>query len=146
MHLARGEKCTAAIWAVQSAGSRPRPRERLVIRSLPDPPHRAPEVQVLLPALQPPGTNFSLSFSKEWDGVTVRNFLIAIEDLRNRTWGPGRLRRKRRLDPAKFVHSLRTPLALTFPDTSLFIKVVKSLERKIDEKLRSSTSRKAVNR
>jgi len=29
----------------------------------------------------------------------------------------------------------RKPLALTFPDTSLFIKVVRSLERKIDERL-----------
>src|ERR1700730_4767647 len=28
----------------------------------------------------------------------------------------------------------RSPLALTFPDTSLFLKVVKRLERKIDEK------------
>src|SRR6266700_7485496 len=37
------------------------------------------------------------------------------------------------------------PLALTFPDTSLFIKVVKRLERKIDERLRSSTSCIAVN-
>ena len=39
----------------------------------------------------------------------------------------------------------RSPLALTFPDTSLFIKVVKRLERKIDERLRSSTSRIGVN-
>jgi len=41
--------------------------------------------------------------------------------------------------------ALAQPLALTFPDTSLFIKVIKSLERKIDERLRSSTSRIAVN-
>jgi hypothetical protein len=41
--------------------------------------------------------------------------------------------------------ALAQPLALTFPDTSLFIKVVKRLERKIDERLRSSTSRIAVN-
>src|SRR5438309_741033 len=40
----------------------------------------------------------------------------------------------------------RKPLALTFPDTSLFIKVVRSLERKIDERLRSSTRRMAANR
>jgi hypothetical protein len=40
----------------------------------------------------------------------------------------------------------RTPLALTFPDTSLFIKVVKRLERKIDERLRSPMNRKATNR
>jgi len=33
--------------------------------------------------------------------------------------------------------ALAQPLALTFPDTSLFIKVVRSLERKIDERLRS---------
>ena len=31
---------------------------------------------------------------------------------------------------------IQTPLGLTFPDTSLFLKVVKRLERKIDEKLR----------
>src|SRR5207253_2993610 len=37
------------------------------------------------------------------------------------------------------------PPALTFPDTSLFIKVVRGLERKIDERLRSSTRRIAVN-
>jgi hypothetical protein len=41
--------------------------------------------------------------------------------------------------------ALAQPLVLTFPDTSLFIKVVKRLERKIDERLRSSTSRIAVN-
>jgi hypothetical protein len=35
--------------------------------------------------------------------------------------------------------------ALTFPDTSLFIKVVRSSERKIDERLRSSTPRMAAN-
>ena len=44
--------------------------------------------------------------------------------------------------PCAFAH----PLALTFPDTSLLIKVVKRLERKIDERLRSSTSRIAANR
>jgi hypothetical protein len=38
------------------------------------------------------------------------------------------------------------PLALTFPDTSLFIKAVRRLERKIDEKLRSSARRRATNR
>jgi hypothetical protein len=39
----------------------------------------------------------------------------------------------------------RPPLALGFSDTSLFIfiKVVKRLERNIDEKLRSSTSWRA---
>jgi len=42
--------------------------------------------------------------------------------------------------------ALAQPLALTFPDTSLFIKVVRSLERKIDERLRSSTPRIAANR
>src|SRR6266481_3440087 len=36
-------------------------------------------------------------------------------------------------------------LALTFPDTSLLIKVVKSLERKIEERLPSSTSPLAAN-
>jgi len=36
--------------------------------------------------------------------------------------------------------------ALSFPGTSLFIKVVRSLERKIDERLRSSTPRIAANR
>src|SRR5438445_4042749 len=41
--------------------------------------------------------------------------------------------------------ALAQPLALTFPDTSLFIKVVRSLERKIDERLRSSTRRIAAN-
>ncbi|HEV3110282.1 MAG TPA: hypothetical protein VGY99_07290, partial [Candidatus Binataceae bacterium] len=41
---------------------------------------------------------------------------------------------------------LAQPLALTFPNTSLFIKVVRRLERKIDERLRSLTSRIAVNR
>jgi len=58
-----------------------------------------------------------------------------------------RLRRKRRLRRVKFVQSVRAPqLALGFSDTSLlFIKVVKRLERKIDERLRSSTSRIAVN-
>jgi hypothetical protein len=40
----------------------------------------------------------------------------------------------------------RTPPALTFPHTSLFIKVVRSSERKIDERLRPSTSRIAENR
>ena len=40
----------------------------------------------------------------------------------------------------------RKPLALTFPDTSLFIKVVRRLERKIDERLRSLTRRIAANR
>ena len=33
-----------------------------------------------------------------------------------------------------------TPLALTFPDTSLFIKVVKRVARKIDERLRSAAT------
>jgi hypothetical protein len=42
--------------------------------------------------------------------------------------------------------ALAHPLALTFPDTSFFIKVVRSLERKIDERLRSSTHRAAANR
>jgi len=42
--------------------------------------------------------------------------------------------------------SFGPPLALTFPDTSLFIKVVKRLERKIDERLRSSTRRIAASR
>ncbi len=40
----------------------------------------------------------------------------------------------------------RKPLALTFPDTSLFIKVLRTLERKIDERLRSSTRRIAASR
>ena len=35
--------------------------------------------------------------------------------------------------------------ALTFPDTSLFIKVVKRLERKTDERLRSPMNHKATN-
>ena len=58
------------------------------------------------------------------------------------------LRRSRRdthLIALSLSKALAQPLALTFPDTSLFIKVVKRLERKIDERLRSSTSRIAVN-
>ena len=43
--------------------------------------------------------------------------------------------------PKLFTKRSRTPSALTFPDTSLFIQVVRKLERKIDERLRSSTSR-----
>jgi hypothetical protein len=51
------------------------------------------------------------------------------------------------LDPANFLQSLRTPPpALTFPDISLFIHLVRRLERKIDEKLRSSTSPTAATR
>ena len=40
----------------------------------------------------------------------------------------------------------RKPMALTFPDTSLFIKVARRLERKIDERLCSSTRHIAANR
>jgi len=88
---------------------------------------------------------FLAELFEELDG-TGRNLLIEIEELRNRTWGPV-ARRKRRLHPVKFVQKRsRTPLVLTFPDTSLFIKVVKRLERKIDERLRSSTNRIAANR
>jgi hypothetical protein len=40
---------------------------------------------------------------------------------------------------------VRTRLALTLPHTSLFIQVLKGLERKIDGKLRSATSRLAAS-
>jgi hypothetical protein len=92
---------------------------------------------------------FLAELFEEWDGdwTKGRNLLIEIEKLRNRTWGAGRLRRKRRLRPVKICPKRsRTPLASTFPATSLFIKMVRSLERKIDERLRSSTRRIAASR
>ena len=38
-----------------------------------------------------------------------------------------------------FSKALAKPLVLTFPDTSLLVKVVRNSERKIDERLRAST-------
>jgi hypothetical protein len=43
-------------------------------------------------------------------------------------------------------NALAQALALTFPDISLFIQAVRNLERKIGERLRSSTPRIAANR
>lgn len=48
--------------------------------------------------------------------------------------------------PGIFRKAFAHPLALTFPGTSLFIKVVRRLERKINERLRSPMSRQATNR
>ena len=77
-----------------------------------------------LPVPQLPGTDFSRNFSKSGMG-TGRNLLIEIEELRNRTWGwspqTQTTRASRDICP---VHS-RTLLALTFPDTSLFIKALR---------------------
>ena len=77
---------------------------------------------------------------------TGRSLIIEIEESRNRTWAPvasgATTFASREICPKRS----RTPLALTFPDTSLFIKVVRSLERKLDERLRSSTPRMAANR
>jgi hypothetical protein len=58
-----------------------------------------------------------------------------------------RFRRERHLQSREiYPKALAHPPALTFSDTSLLIKVVRSLERKIDERLRSSTRRTAANR
>ena len=54
---------------------------------------------------------------------------------------------QRRLQcPELFADRSQTPPALTFPDISFFIHVLKQLERKIDERLRSATTRLAASR
>ena len=46
----------------------------------------------------------------------------------------------------KFIQSSRAPASINFSRYIIIIKVVRSLERKIDERLRSSTRRIAANR